>query len=224
MLKQTLPGQHGWFPAPQSEQVVPLHTFMPVHWPLSGRQVPFWQVWHPGQSEQHSFCAAQTVPPQDLGCVEGQPHPFPVPTSSPEQHLPLRQLPALQEPLEQQGWPMPPQATQEPFWHSRLAPQLTPVVPRQVPVLHSWQAPAQALLQQRPSTQLPDWHWVPAVQLAPLASWVRQVPPMQTRLVPPGQRLLSQQGWLLPPQGTQALSRKMVFPVHELPQPVPLQA
>jgi hypothetical protein len=38
----------------------------------------------------------------------------------------------------------------------------------QAPLVHESQAPEQGVLQQKPSTQLPDPHWVPLVQPVPL--------------------------------------------------------
>src|SRR3989304_486339 len=49
----------------------------------------------------------------------------------------------------------------------------------QVPgtALHASQPPAQAMSQQKPSTQLPVAHWVARVHEAPLASWATHCPP-----------------------------------------------
>jgi hypothetical protein len=48
-----------------------------------------------------------------------------------------------------------------------------PQMPLPVPLsfksaAHAWQVPWQGSLQQKPSTQLPEMHWLPAVQLSPL--------------------------------------------------------
>ena len=45
--------------------------------------------------------------------------------------------------------------------------------------LHAWQAPAHAVLQQNPSTQLPLLHWLPDVQAALLAPLAVHVAPAQ---------------------------------------------
>jgi hypothetical protein len=55
--------------------------------------------------------------------------------------------------------------------HSTSVPVVTPVQVPSLPVtLHAWQAPTHPLLQQRPSTQLPDVQSVPTEHKAPLAS------------------------------------------------------
>ena len=101
--------------------------------------------------------------------------------------------------LAQQIWPSAPQAVQAPLRHSRPAPQLPLLRFWQVPVPQSWHSPPQLVLQHLPATQLPDWHWPPALQVVPLPSNWRQLPPMQARFWPFGQ-LLPQQGWLTFPQ------------------------
>jgi hypothetical protein len=52
-------------------------------------------------------------------------------------------------------------------------------VPSEPAMLQASQAPAQAVLQQRPSAQLPEVHWLAAVQVVPLVCFTTQVPPLQ---------------------------------------------
>jgi hypothetical protein len=52
-------------------------------------------------------------------------------------------------------------------------------VPKEPVRLQASHAPAQAVLQQRPSTQLPEVHWLAAVQVVPLDCFTTQVPPLQ---------------------------------------------
>jgi hypothetical protein len=49
-------------------------------------------------------------------------------------------------------------------------------VPSWVATLHASQEPPQAVLQQKPSTQLPLMHWLAAVHVPPLGFWLVQVP------------------------------------------------
>jgi hypothetical protein len=42
--------------------------------------------------------------------------------------------------------------------------------------LHASQEPVHAVLQQKPSTQLPLWHWEAAVHAPPLGFWLVQAP------------------------------------------------
>jgi hypothetical protein len=44
---------------------------------------------------------------------------------------------------------------------------------------HTAHEPVQAVLQQKPSTQLPDSHWRPSVQAPPFASGPTHTPPWQ---------------------------------------------
>jgi hypothetical protein len=57
-----------------------------------------------------------------------------------------------------------------------------PLVPPVLAAEQAVQVPAQALLQQNPSTQAPDVHWLLAEQTAPVA---RQVVPVQATHLPP---------------------------------------
>ena len=79
------------------------------------------------------------------------------------------QAPALQLPVSPQG--------AAPATHNGSGPEATG---EQVPwlpwTLQAWQAPVQALLQQKPSTQLPFVHSVPTPQVAPLAFFGMQTP------------------------------------------------
>jgi hypothetical protein len=52
-------------------------------------------------------------------------------------------------------------------------------VPSEPVRLQASHAPEQAVLQQRPSTQLPEVHWLAPVQVAPLVCFTTQVPPLQ---------------------------------------------
>jgi hypothetical protein len=55
----------------------------------------------------------------------------------------------------------------------------TEQVPAEPATLQASQAPAQAVLQQTPSTQLPEPHWLAAVHVALLAFLATQVVPLQ---------------------------------------------
>jgi hypothetical protein len=184
-LLRQVPVLHSWqAPVQPLLQHLPSTQLPDWHWPpllqllplaSCARQVPLMQSRPvpPGQllPEQQGWLLA----PQGLQVPLMQSR-FP----------PAQLLPA------QQVWPLPPQAVQVPLRHSRFVPQL-PVRFWQVPVLHSWQSPPQALLQQRPPTQFPDWHWPPVVHALPLPPSWRQLPPMQDRFAPPGQLLFAQQ-------------------------------
>jgi hypothetical protein len=63
--------------------------------------------------------------------------------------------------------------------------------------VHAWQRPVQAVLQQTPSTQEPDWHCAAVEQAAPLASGAVQTPALQTS--PEMQSALLVQGFLQAP-------------------------
>jgi hypothetical protein len=52
-------------------------------------------------------------------------------------------------------------------------------VPSEPARLQASQAPAQAVLQHTPSTQLPLAHWVPAEHAVPLGRFATQTPPLQ---------------------------------------------
>jgi hypothetical protein len=52
-------------------------------------------------------------------------------------------------------------------------------VPKEPVRLQASQAPAQAVLQQRPSTQLPEVHWLAAEQVAPFDCLATQEVPLQ---------------------------------------------
>ena len=55
-------------------------------------------------------------------------------------------------------------------------------VPRLPATSQAWQVPEQVELQQRPSTQLPELHWLEAEQLVPFEAFGRQVlPPPQKK-------------------------------------------
>jgi hypothetical protein len=49
----------------------------------------------------------------------------------------------------------------------------------QTPVVQAWQTPLQAVLQQMPSTQKPDWHCDGTEHALPSAAWLTQAPPTQ---------------------------------------------
>ena len=80
----------------------------------------------------------------------------------------------------------------------------------QVPALpgrsHAWHWPSQATLQQTPSTQVPEEHWLAPPQLAPRASTGAQRPPAQNF---PGSLELVQYGYALQ-IGNQAHSQTVV--------------
>jgi len=60
----------------------------------------------------------------------------------------------------------------------------------------AWQVPAQAELQQTPSAQLPDWHWVPAAQAS--LRFLKQAPlPLQWSVSPKMPSVHSPSGSLL---------------------------
>jgi hypothetical protein len=52
-------------------------------------------------------------------------------------------------------------------------------VPTLPATLHAWHVPLQAPLQQTPSTQFPEVHWLAAVHADALAFFAVQVPPEQ---------------------------------------------
>jgi hypothetical protein len=52
-------------------------------------------------------------------------------------------------------------------------------VPTEPVTLQASQAPPQAVLQQTPSTQLPEPHWLAAVHVTPLGFLATQVVPLQ---------------------------------------------
>jgi hypothetical protein len=52
-------------------------------------------------------------------------------------------------------------------------------VPTLPATLQAWHVPPQAALQHTPSTQLPEVHWLAAVQAAPFAIFAVQVEPLQ---------------------------------------------
>jgi hypothetical protein len=56
---------------------------------------------------------------------------------------------------------------------------LTAQVPTEPVRLHASQAPPHAVLQQTPSTQLPEAHWLAAVHTVPLAIFGTQLVPLQ---------------------------------------------
>ena len=56
-------------------------------------------------------------------------------------------------------------------WTVPLTGMHVPLLPR---TSHAWHCPPHALLQQTPSTQLPEPHWLPAVHAWPLSA--RQLP------------------------------------------------
>jgi hypothetical protein len=47
------------------------------------------------------------------------------------------------------------------------------------PAEQAWHVPPQAALQQKPSTQKPETHWLAPLQDTPCAFFVVQVPPLQ---------------------------------------------
>ena len=49
----------------------------------------------------------------------------------------------------------------------------------QVPVVHAWQTPLQAVLQQMEPTQKPDWHCDAVEHAEPSTAWLTQTPPTQ---------------------------------------------
>ncbi len=55
----------------------------------------------------------------------------------------------------------------------------TAQVPTEPVTLHASQAPPHAVLQQTPSTQLPERHWLFAVHAGPLPSFATQLVPLQ---------------------------------------------
>jgi hypothetical protein len=78
--------------------------------------------------------------------------------------------------------------------HTRLGPS-SPHVPSVVApcaTLHASHAPAHAVLQHTPSTQLPDWHSVAPPHTTPLTFFAEQYVPLQ--YVPVGQPLLQRMG------------------------------
>jgi hypothetical protein len=84
-------------------------------------------------------------------------------------------------------------------------------------VVHAWQSPVQALLQQTPSTQLPDWHWLPVVHTAPFAAGSWQAPALQMK--PVTQSELPAQGFLHAPT-EQAYGAQSTLPlVAQVPEP-----
>ena len=51
-----------------------------------------------------------------------------------------------------------------------LTGEQTPSAPVDLAAEQAWQVPVQAVLQQKPSTQKPDWHCVALVQATPCGS------------------------------------------------------
>ena len=47
------------------------------------------------------------------------------------------------------------------------------------PAAHAWQVPEQAVLQQKPSTQKPEVHWLAPLQAVPCTFFAVQVPALQ---------------------------------------------
>lgn len=79
-----------------------MHCWPSKQRPWLALQVPFMQVWQPGQVSQHWALGMHRFPEQPR-VPDGQAQPLPLPTRSPGQQRPLRQLPVLQPPVEQQG-------------------------------------------------------------------------------------------------------------------------
>jgi ribonuclease E len=85
--------------------------------------------------------------------------------------------PAAQAPVLPHGGAATQRASAVPAVAAAQVPLAPPVLAAEQAV----QAPVQAVLQQNPSTQLPEAHWLAAVQAAPLA---RHVPPAQATHTP----------------------------------------
>jgi hypothetical protein len=199
----------------------------------SDTQLPFRHVWHPEQESQQAELAMQRVPPQDLGLSPGQPQPPPVPTWSPEQQRPLRQLPLRHWAASQQIWLAPPQAVQAPLRHRPLpslqGPSLGAVPSTQTaaPVLHEITPCRHGLglpVQAPPAVQV-------LTQAVPSQCWAGgQQRPLEQ--APPGHALAAQHGWPVAPQGVQLPAWRMVLsgqvmqapPVHSAGQAAPSAA
>lgn len=54
-----------------------------------------------------------------------------------------------------------------------------PLADAPCPAEQAWQVPTHAALQQKPSTQKPEVHWLAPVQAVPWAFFVVQVPALQ---------------------------------------------
>ena len=120
--------------------------------------------------EPEQEAARVSVPLEQLGALHWVPALWKLSAGQAGEE-PVQVSAASQEPAEARQTVLGDRLLQVPFWAAPAA------------VLQAWQSevspPPQAVLQQTPSTQLPEEHWLAAEQEVPLPLWVVQVPLLQ---------------------------------------------